>query len=77
MIDDGIGPSWHEALQPDNRSLRYMDTKALQAPFAIEHVARWHGCTLAEARDRIGAELLRRTSTTDFGKQGTKHGQSN
>lgn len=35
---------------------------------AIERVAQWHGCTMGEARDRIGAEMLRRTQTTDYAK---------
>lgn len=65
MIDDGIGPNWQAALTPDNRQLRFMDSKALQAPFIHERVAQWWGCDMATARDAVGAELRRRTQTTD------------
>jgi hypothetical protein len=65
MIDTGEGPTWTEALAPDRRSLAHLSDKDLQAPFIIEQIARWHGCTLAEARDAKGSELRRRTITTE------------
>jgi len=65
MIDTGEGPTWTEALAPDHRSLKHLSDKDLQAPFIIENIARWHGCTLAQARDAKGKELLRRTQTTE------------
>jgi len=65
MIDDGIGPNWARALQPDHRSLKHLSDKELHSPFIIERIAQWHGCTNAEAMAAKGAELLRRTQTTE------------
>jgi hypothetical protein len=66
MIDTGEG-NWTDAL-PDGRDLRFCTSAELTGMGAIERVSRWHGCTLGEARDAIGRELLRRTQTTDFPK---------
>lgn len=67
-IDDGIGPTWTRALQPDGRCLKYCTTEELTSMGAIERVSRWHGVSLGEARDRVGAEMRRRQTTTDFPK---------
>jgi hypothetical protein len=66
VIDTGIGPTWQAALAPDNRSLRFCTTEELNAPFALEAIQRWWGCDMATARDARGAELRRRTMTTDY-----------
>jgi hypothetical protein len=65
MIDTGEG-NWTE--QADGRDLRFCTSEELTGMGAIERVSRWHGCTLGEARDAIGRELLRRTQTTDYAK---------
>ncbi len=64
MIDTGEG-NWAEAMLPDHRSLKHLSDKDLHGPFIIEQIARWHNCSLAEARDMKGKELLRRTKTTE------------
>ena len=64
MIDAGEG-NRAEALAPDHRSLRFLKDSDLHGPFIIEQIARWHNCSLAEARDMKGKELLRRTKTTE------------
>ena len=68
MIDTGEGSTWADATLPDGRDLRFCTSDELTSMGAIERVAQWHGCTMGEARDRIGAEMLRRTTTTDFPK---------
>lgn len=50
---------------PDHRSLSTLTDAELHGPFIIEQIARWHGCTLAQARDAKGHELRRRTMTTE------------
>lgn len=65
MIDTGEGPNWQNALAPDHRSLKHLSDKDLHGPFIVERIAQWWGCTLAEARDAKGKELLRRTKTTE------------
>jgi hypothetical protein len=65
-IDDGIGPTWTRALQADHRDLRFCKTPELIGMGAIERVAQWHGISLGEARDKIGAEMRRRQTTNDF-----------
>ena len=64
MIDTGEG-NWAEAMLPENRSLRFMKDSDLHSPFIVERIAQWWGCSLAEARDAKGAELRRRTMTTE------------
>lgn len=67
MIDDtSDAGSWQTALAPDNRSLKFMKPEQLHHPFIIEHIAQWWGCSLEEAQAAKGAELLRRTTTTDY-----------
>lgn len=68
MSDTGTGPTWAEALLPDRRDLRFCTTSELTSMGAIERVAMWHDCTPDVARDRIGEEMRRRQSTTDFPK---------
>jgi hypothetical protein len=68
MIDDAPGQNWEKALLPDHRSLKPMTTEELTGPFIKEKVAQWHGISLGEARDMIGAELRRRTRTNDYGQ---------
>jgi hypothetical protein len=65
MIDDGIGENWKRALTPDNRSLKHLTDKQLQSPWIIDQIMIWHGCTPDAARDAKGAEIRRRTSTTE------------
>jgi len=65
MIDTGEGPTWTEALAPDHRSLKFLTDEQLHSPFIIENICIWWSCTLAEARDAKGAELRRRTQTTE------------
>jgi hypothetical protein len=61
-IDDGIGPTWTRALQPDGRDLKFCTTEELTSMGAIERVSRWHGVSLGEARDRIQDELASRNN---------------
>ena len=68
MIDTGEGQTWADALLADNRSLKFLTEAELHGPFIIEKIAQWHGCTLAEARDRRGVECLRRLTTTDYAR---------
>ncbi len=64
MIDTGEG-NWTEAMLPDRRSLKLVSDHDLKSMGAIERVSRWHGVSLGTARDMIGAELRRRTMTTE------------
>jgi hypothetical protein len=65
MIDTGEGPTWTEALAPDRRSLAMLTDAELQSPFIIENICIWFSCSLGDARDLKGKELLRRTMTTE------------
>ena len=60
MIDNST-----EETLPDNRSLKFLKDAELMANDIIERIMIWHGCSPAEARDAKGAELLRRTRTTE------------
>lgn len=50
---------------PDNRSLKFLTDEQLKSPFIIENICIWYGCSLGDARDMKGNELLRRTQTTE------------
>lgn len=63
MIDNS--ESWQTALLPDRRSLKMLTDHELKSMGAIERVSIWHGVSLGTARDMIGAELRRRTQTTE------------
>lgn len=65
MIDNSEEGIWQTALAPDHRTLRTLSDADLHAPFIIEKIMRWWGCTPAEARDAKGEELRRRTQTTE------------
>lgn len=65
MIDTSEDGSWAAALLPDRRSLKHLSDAELHGPFIIDKIAQWHDCSLGDARDRVGAELLRRTKTTE------------
>jgi hypothetical protein len=67
MIDDGEGSNWKSALEPDNRSLKFYTTEELNAPFVLEAIQRWHGCTIGEAVIKRDAELSRRTEASEHG----------
>lgn len=63
MIDDqSQAGAWERALQPDNRSLRFMAIKELHDPLTIERVRQWKGlATAEEACTVVADELKRRT----------------
>ena len=64
--DDG---AWEEALAPTHPSLRVLSQKELHDPWLIERVQREHGLpTMADARNMIAAEIMRRTTTTNYGR---------
>ena len=65
MIDNGKGSNWKSALEPDNRSLKFYTTEELNAPFVLEAIQRWHGCTIGEAVIKRDAELSRRTEASE------------
>ena len=67
MIDNGEGNTWQDAMQADNRSLKFCTTAELTAPFVLEAIQRWYGCTIGEALEKRDAELLCRTLTTEKG----------
>jgi len=50
---------------PDRRSLAMLTDAELHSPFIIENICIWYGCSLGDARDMKGNELLRRTQTTE------------
>jgi hypothetical protein len=56
--------TWGEPIA-DNRSLKFLTDEQLKHPSIIEQICDWWSCTLAEARDAKGAELRRRTQTTE------------
>ncbi len=69
MIDTASDPgSWATALAPTRPSLKLMSIETLHEPRAVERVQMaWGFKTMAEARDAIGRELLRRTTTNGDG----------
>lgn len=60
MIDNGEGNTWQDAMQADNRSLKFCTTAELNAPFVLEAIQRWYGCTMDEAIAARAAELQQR-----------------
>lgn len=66
MIDNGEGSNWSRALVPDRRSLKFCTTEELNAPFALEAIQRWYGCSMGDALEMRGAEMRRRTTTNDY-----------
>lgn len=67
MIDNGEGSNWKSALEPDNRSLKFYTTEELNAPFALEAIQRWHGCTIGDAVIKRDAELACRAQVDEHG----------
>jgi hypothetical protein len=67
MIDTGEGSNWKSALEPDNRSLKFYTTEELNAPFVLEAIQRWHGCTIGEAVIKRDEELACRTEVDEHG----------
>jgi hypothetical protein len=64
MIDTGEGPNWTPSVV-QVASLFTLTDAELQSPFIVERISQWWGCSLADARDAKGKELLRRTMTTE------------
>jgi len=67
MIDNGEGSNWKSALEPDNRSLKFYTTEELNAPFVLEAIQRWYGCTMGEALTKRDEELASRTQASEHG----------
>ena len=69
MIDrDSDDGAWLEAMAPTHPSLRVLSQTELHDPALIERIRQSHGlATLGEANRMIANEMMRRTTTNDFG----------